>query len=66
MSKRRTQIVDFRGKYDIVTLDELRERSDEELLELIRERGAMDAARAAKTLAHLRHSLPGRAVYDRV
>jgi hypothetical protein len=65
MSSRRERIVEFRGKYDVVTPDELRHRSDEELVKLILERGEMDEARALKELAHLRRSWLGRVVYHR-
>ena len=61
-----SRIVEFEGKYEIVTPDELLERLDEELLELIVKRGEMDEATARKTLAHLRRGrLVERVEYDR-
>jgi hypothetical protein len=64
---RSLRIVEFEGKYDIVMPAELRELSDEELVELIMERGEMDESRALEALAIVRRTtLFERIVYERV
>ena len=60
------RLVEFRGKYEIVTPAELAERSDEELVELIMKRGEMDELRALEALAKFRRNPSERVVCDRV